>query len=44
MLRSADTLEKISGVRPVGLPHPRPGFQLEHLSIEAEWASFTIPR
>jgi len=45
MLRSADTLEKISGVRPVGLRTPSWDFQLEHpLDRKRRWASFTIPR
>ena len=36
MLRSADTLEKVSGVRPVGLRTPSWDFSWNTLSIEAE--------
>ena len=36
MLRSADTLEKISGIRPVGMRTPSWDFSWNTLSIEAE--------
>ena len=45
MLRSADTLEKISGVRPVGLRTPSWDFSLEHAgNREGDGARSTIPR
>ena len=44
MLRSADTLEKITGVRPVGLRTPSWDFSPHTLRSRRRWGCSTIPR
>ena len=45
MLRSADTLEKITGVRPVGMRTPSWDFSPQHArDRRRRWACSTIPR